>query len=120
MHHVKRLVRARTKTTTILMPSVENSLSGPSVEYQKPHAARHSATPSASRRGQAAGRSGPQGDAAVIKVDHQETAAQSPPDYSDEPCFTEAELKAVLPPIPDYMRRGPRPKSPQRELFDRK
>jgi hypothetical protein len=53
-------------------------------------------------------------------VDHQETAARSPPDSSEEPCFTKAELKAILPPIPDNMRRGRRPKSPQRELFDRK
>ena len=73
-----------------------------------------------SRTSETADGSGPQSDAEAVDSHEPDNPTPSPPDYSDEPCFTEAELKAILPPIPDYMRRGPRPKSPQRELFDRK
>ena len=34
----------------------------------------------------------------------------------DEPCFTEAELNALLPPIPDWARKPPVPAGPL--LFD--
>ena len=37
-------------------------------------------------------------------------------ELDDAGCFTEAYLNRVLPPIPDWMRKAPRPKEPS--LFD--
>jgi hypothetical protein len=68
------------------------------------------------RTGETAERSGAESDAAAVTGRPQPTPEQLAR-WAEEPCFLEEELKFLLPPIPDWMRKGPRPKSRQRELF---
>lgn len=61
-----------------------------------------------SRSSQAAVGSGEEADAEDLTPKSNEfSGGDSSPPWGDDPCFTEAELNALLPPIPDWARKPP-------------